>query len=84
MSGTGRGRSASTPLCGRGPADRAVRPLRSGKTTLVNIIAGLIRPERARVVVDGQVLVDTERGLFVPAHRRGVGYVFQEGRSSRT
>jgi molybdate transport system ATP-binding protein len=52
----------------------------AGKTSVVNIIAGLIRPERGRVVVDGSVLLDTARGIFVPMHRRRIGYIFQEGR----
>jgi molybdate transport system ATP-binding protein len=52
----------------------------SGKTTLVNVIAGLLRPDAGRVVVDGQALVDTHRRCFVPAYRRRIGYVFQEGR----
>src|SRR5215210_4691212 len=52
----------------------------SGKTSLVNVIAGLIRPERGRVAVDREVLTDTESGLFVPPRKRRVGYVFQEGR----
>ena len=52
----------------------------SGKTSLVNAIAGLIRPERGRIAVDGEVLTDTATGVFVPARRRHVGYVFQEGR----
>jgi molybdate transport system ATP-binding protein len=52
----------------------------SGKTSLVNIIAGVVRPDRGRIVLDGATLVDTERGLFVPKHKRRVGYVFQEGR----
>ncbi|MGE0259511.1 MAG: molybdenum ABC transporter ATP-binding protein [Alphaproteobacteria bacterium] len=52
----------------------------SGKTSLVNIIAGLIRPEHGRVVADRETLTDTERGIFVPPKRRRVGYVFQEGR----
>lgn len=52
----------------------------SGKTSLVNVISGLIRPDRGRVVVDGATLVDTEAGIFVPAWRRRIGYVFQEGR----
>jgi molybdate transport system ATP-binding protein len=52
----------------------------SGKTSVVNIIAGLIRPDRARVAIDGTVLVDSERGISVPRHRRRIGYVFQEGR----
>ena len=65
---TGRGLTA---LFGRSGA---------GKTSVVNAIAGLIRPERGRIVVDGSVLIDTERGIRAPAHRRRVGYVFQEGR----
>ena len=52
----------------------------SGKTSLVNIIAGVTRPDRGRVVVDGTPLVDTDKRLFVPKHKRRVGYVFQEGR----
>jgi molybdate transport system ATP-binding protein len=52
----------------------------AGKSSLVNIVAGLIRPQRGRVVIDGQTLVDTERGVFVPRHRRRVGYVFQDSR----
>lgn len=52
----------------------------SGKTSLVNVIGGLIRPDRGRVVVDGTTLVDTERRIFVPTWRRRIGYVFQEGR----
>ncbi len=52
----------------------------AGKTSLVNVIAGLLRPDRGRVSVEGQVLVDTARGIFVPPHRRRIGYVFQEPR----
>ena len=52
----------------------------AGKSTLVDIVAGLLKPDRGRIAVDGQVLVDTERGLFVPPHRRRVGYVFQDSR----
>jgi molybdate transport system ATP-binding protein len=52
----------------------------AGKTSLVNIIGGLIRPGRGRVAVDGTTLVDTDARVFVRKHRRRVGYVFQEGR----
>jgi molybdate transport system ATP-binding protein len=52
----------------------------SGKTTLVNAIGGLIRPSHGRIVVNGRALVDTKRDIFVPKHRRRIGYVFQEGR----
>jgi molybdate transport system ATP-binding protein len=52
----------------------------SGKTSLVNVISGLIRPDRGRIVVNGTTLVDTAAGIFVPTWRRRIGYVFQEGR----
>ncbi|MCP4383572.1 MAG: molybdenum ABC transporter ATP-binding protein [Hyphomicrobiales bacterium] len=52
----------------------------AGKTTLVNLIAGLARPKRGAISIDGDVLVDVERGVFVPANRRRIGYVFQEAR----
>ena len=55
-------------------------PSGSGKTTVVNVIAGLVRPQHARVEVAGEVLVDTARDVFVPPHRRRLGYVFQEPR----
>jgi len=52
----------------------------SGKTSLVNIVAGVTHPDRGRVFLDGRPLVDTERGIFVPKYKRRLGYVFQEGR----
>lgn len=52
----------------------------SGKTSLINVIAGLVRPDEGHVRVDGETLVDTAHGIFVPKHRRRIGYVFQEGR----
>ena len=51
-----------------------------GKTTLVNVIAGLIRPDFAKISVGDTVLVDTEQGIDLPPHRRRIGYVFQEAR----
>lgn len=52
----------------------------SGKTTLVNLIAGMQRPDDGRITAGGRTLVDTAAGLFVPAHRRCIGYVFQDAR----
>ncbi|MFH1603646.1 MAG: molybdenum ABC transporter ATP-binding protein [Pseudomonadota bacterium] len=52
----------------------------AGKSSLVNVIAGLIKPDRGRVEVEGRVLFDSERGIDVPTARRRIGYVFQEGR----
>jgi len=55
-------------------------PSGSGKTTLINAVAGLLRPDRGRIVVDDWVLLDTEARRVLPPHRRRIGYVFQEGR----
>src|SRR5207248_11569871 len=52
----------------------------AGKTSLINAIAGLLRPERGQIIVEGDVLTDSEQGIFVPPRRRRIGYVFQEGR----
>lgn len=55
-------------------------PSGAGKTTIVNTIAGLIRPDQGRVAVDGSVVLDTPKNLFVPARMRRTGYVFQDSR----
>jgi molybdate transport system ATP-binding protein len=52
----------------------------SGKTSLVNLLAGLARPARGRIVVNGAVLFDSATGIDLPPERRRLGYVFQEGR----
>ena len=55
-------------------------PSGAGKSTILNAIAGLIRPARGRIAVSGRVLTDTDKGIFVPRHRRRIGYVFQDAR----
>jgi molybdate transport system ATP-binding protein len=52
----------------------------AGKTSLINMIAGLLRPDRGTIAIDGEVLDDTAARVHVPAHRRRIGYVFQEAR----
>lgn len=52
----------------------------SGKSTVINAVAGLLRPERGRIAVEGQVVLDSATGRMVPAHLRRMGYVFQDGR----
>ena len=52
----------------------------AGKTSLINMIAGLLRPDRGSIVIDGETLDDTTARIHVPAHRRRIGYVFQDAR----
>jgi molybdate transport system ATP-binding protein len=52
----------------------------AGKTSLINMIAGLLRPDRGSIVVDGETLDDTNKGSHVPVHQRRIGYVFQDAR----
>lgn len=51
-----------------------------GKTTLVNVISGLLAPDEGRIQLDDTVLADTHAGISVPVERRRVGYVFQDAR----
>jgi molybdate transport system ATP-binding protein len=52
----------------------------AGKSSIVEMLAGLLRPTRGRIVVDGRVLFDSVAGIDVAPERRRLGYVFQEGR----
>jgi molybdate transport system ATP-binding protein len=52
----------------------------AGKTSLINIIAGLLKPDRGVIALDGETLDDTEARLHVPPYQRRIGYVFQDAR----
>jgi molybdate transport system ATP-binding protein len=52
----------------------------AGKTSIVNMIAGLTVPDRGLISLDGETLDDTTSGVHVPPHRRRIGYVFQDAR----
>jgi molybdate transport system ATP-binding protein len=52
-------------------------PSGAGKTSILRVAAGLLRPERGLVEANGETWLDTERGIDVPAERRRCGYVFQ-------
>jgi molybdate transport system ATP-binding protein len=52
----------------------------AGKTSLINIIAGLLKPGCGVVTLDGETLDDTAAGVHVPPYRRRIGYVFQDAR----
>lgn len=55
-------------------------PSGSGKTSIVHMIAGLVTPDRGRIALGDQVLFDSATRTNVPAHKRRIGTVFQEGR----
>lgn len=50
----------------------------AGKTSILRILAGLMTPEKGRIVVDGQVWLDTQNGICLPPQKRRVGLVFQD------
>ncbi|MBL4918488.1 molybdenum ABC transporter ATP-binding protein [Szabonella alba] len=52
----------------------------SGKSSVVNAVAGLLRPDRGRITLEDRVLLDTALGVMQPPHRRRMGYVFQDAR----
>jgi molybdate transport system ATP-binding protein len=52
----------------------------SGKTSIVNMIAGLVRPDRGRILCNGRLLFDSAARVNLAPHRRRIGYVFQDGR----
>jgi molybdate transport system ATP-binding protein len=55
-------------------------PSGAGKTSIINAIAGLLRPDSGRIVLNGETLFSSTERIDIPPRRRGVGYVFQEGR----
>ena len=51
----------------------------SGKSTLLALIAGLLKPQQGRIILNGKTLCDTNARTWVPAHKRHIGLVFQDG-----
>jgi molybdate transport system ATP-binding protein len=78
--------------CRRGEADVSARfavgtgltalfgPSGTGKTSVLDMVAGLLAPDEGRIAVDGMVLFDSARRIDLPPERRGCGYVFQDSR----
>jgi molybdate transport system ATP-binding protein len=52
-------------------------PSGAGKSTLLDCIAGLVHPDAGQVSVGGEIQLDTERGINLPARKRHIAYVFQ-------
>jgi molybdate transport system ATP-binding protein len=55
-----------------------VGPSGAGKSTVLNLIAGLLRPAQGQIRLGDHVLVDTDRRIHLPPERRRIGYVFQD------
>ena len=64
-------RTAGEPLALLGPSG-------CGKSLTLKCIAGIERPDRGRIVLDGRVLFDSERHIDLPPQKRQVGYLFQQ------
>ena len=62
----------------RYPVTAIYGPSGAGKTSLLNMVAGLMRPDRGRIELDGEVLFDAAAGIDLPPEARRLGYVFQE------
>jgi molybdate transport system ATP-binding protein len=55
-------------------------PSGAGKTSVVNMVAGLSRPDRGRITIGDRCCFDGEKGIHLPPEKRRIGYVFQEAR----
>ena len=73
-------RDIALDIASDAPVVALVGPSGTGKTTVLNIVAGLIRPDAGRIAVAGETLCDTDAGIDVPPEQRRAGYVFQDSR----
>ena len=73
-------RQVEVRFASEGGATVLFGPSGAGKTSVLDMVAGLLRPDRGVVRVGGVTLFDSAAGIDVPVERRRAGYVFQEGR----
>jgi molybdate transport system ATP-binding protein len=52
----------------------------AGKTSVINMLAGLVRPDQGHIIVNKRRLFDSARDIDIPPQRRRIGYIFQDGR----
>ncbi len=81
------GQVGSTPIAvtistpGNAPGIAALfGPSGAGKTSILNMVAGLIRPDSGHIRINGETLFDAGAGINLPPEKRSTGYVFQDGR----
>lgn len=55
-------------------------PSGAGKSSILDAIAGLLRPRSGFIEIDGRRVFDSQAGIDIPVHRRDIGYVFQDAR----
>lgn len=67
-------------FCSDARLTAVVGPSGAGKTSLLAMVAGLLRPDAGHIAVGGERLFDSAAGIDRPAERRRIGYVFQEAR----
>lgn len=70
----------SANVVGNGGLTALFGPSGSGKSSILNMVAGLLKPDRGRIVVAGETLFDSVAGIDLPPDKRRAGYVFQDGR----
>ncbi|HEY6870883.1 MAG TPA: ATP-binding cassette domain-containing protein [Novosphingobium sp.] len=70
----------STRFTAAAPLVALFGPSGAGKTSVLNMVAGLLRPDRGRIAVDGEVLFDSATGIDLAVPARRAGYVFQDDR----
>jgi molybdate transport system ATP-binding protein len=67
-------------FAGNGGLTALFGPSGSGKSSILNMVAGLLKPDQGRIVVGGETLFDSAAGINLPPEKRRAGYVFQDGR----
>ena len=55
-------------------------PSGAGKTSVINMVAGLLEPDEGRISLDNVAIFDSEKGINVAPNKRRLGYIFQDGR----
>lgn len=55
-------------------------PSGAGKTSIINMVAGLLKPDEGKIYIDDEPLFDSTKAINIPPNKRRLGYIFQDGR----